>query len=51
MLTLWLLIDPEILEGIRKEQQAAAEEGEKCRREESKGVKLDLSVGRQGVLV
>lgn len=52
MLTLPLLIDPEILEGIRKEQRAAAEkDGEHGRREEPKGDNLGLSVGRQGVLV
>ncbi|CAF9918476.1 MAG: hypothetical protein HETSPECPRED_003766 [Heterodermia speciosa] len=43
---------PEILEGIRKEQRAAAEkDGEHGRREEPKGDNLGLSVGRQGVLV
>ena len=52
MLTPCLLIDPEILEGIRREQRAAAEkEGEHGRRDERKEDNLGLSVGRRGVLV
>ncbi|KAL8795818.1 MAG: hypothetical protein Q9195_001698 [Heterodermia aff. obscurata] len=47
------LIDPEILEGIRKEQRAAAEkkEGELARQLEGKGNDLGLGVGRHGVVV
>ena len=49
MLTLRLLIDPEILEGIRKEQRAKRED-EYGSREERKADNLGLSMGRQGVL-
>ena len=52
MLTPCLLIDPEILEGIRQEERAAAEkEGKHGRQDERKGDNFGLSVGRRGVLV